>query len=570
MSERESDRRAAEESTPREIVAEAAPARPEARRARRFAVAFAVGVVLVLVLRFAALGRIPPGVYVDEASYGYNAFSVAQTGHDEHGVRFPVFFAAFGEYKSPVFIYALAALVKLFGLSIVTARLCAALFVVGAAVFTALVVAELTERPGAALPTLLLVLVLPWTFTLGRFATESVSYLFLIALAWWTWLRAVRTGSAAWFAVSWTAWGLSLFSYGTARMLTPLLVLALIAAYAPLVRRQLLRCAVAAVPGLGLALVYAAWAVAHPGALTARFEEISIFRDGPSLAEAGVRLAENYLRGFSLGFLFLRGDPNLRHHTGVGGELYLFLLPALIVGLVVAVRKRRDPAFRFALTGVALFPAAAALTHSGPNAIRTVNAVPFVVALAAIGLHEIFVRWRRQRAVLASLLVLAGCEIFGYLGDYFVGYPGRVAPWFNAGLPRAVEAALKSRGPRGDEPLLYAPTVFRDEGAWVNQPYIAFLFCGHLAPQRYWTRGLAGFGIYCWSGGATPPNSILLVKSAETLYTLSGLPVSIPNREPIPPGSRLVREFRDGSRPGPGAPVYQIYRTPPAPQSPHG
>lgn len=519
--------------------------------------------VCLIVLRFVALGRTPPGVYVDEASYGYNAFSIAESGRDEHGVRFPVFFEAFGEYKSPVFIYALAALVKVFGLSIATARLCAALFAAGAAVFTALAVVEMTQRRAMLLPTLILALALPWTFTLGRFATEAVSFLFLIAFAWWAWLRAVRTGSASWFAASWTGWGLSLFSYGTARLLTPVLVIALVAAYASVLRRQLARCAVAAVPAVLLALLYSTWAVAHPGALSARFYDISIFSDGPGLGKAVARFAGNYMRSFSLDFLFLRGDSNIRHHTGDGGELYLFMLPALIAGVAFAVRNRREPGFRFALASLALFPAAAAFTYGSPNAIRTVNAVPFIVALAAVGLREIFTRFGERRGVLAALTILAAVEIAGYVGDYFIRYPARAAPWFNAGLPQAVETALTRRERTEGAFLFYSPAAFRDDGAWVNQPYITFLFCGRLSPEVYWRQGLAGFRIVPWTGGtATPPGSVLLVKSAERLFTVNSTPVAIPNRDAIPPGSRLLKEFPAALAAGPGVPMYQVFRTP--------
>ncbi|MBZ5590381.1 MAG: glycosyltransferase family 39 protein, partial [Acidobacteriia bacterium] len=487
---------------------------PRVLRAAGFA-----AVVALLAVRFLALGRTPPGVYVDEASYGYNALAIAESGRDEHGVRFPVFFEAFGEYKSPVFIYALAALVKLLGPSVATVRLCAALFAAGAAVFTALAVVETTRRRAMMLPTLLLGLAVPWTFTLGRFATESVSFAFLIALAWWTWLRAVRTGSTAWFAASWTGWGLSLFSYGTARLLTPVLVVALVAAHARALLPRAARCAAGTLPGVALALLYGAWAAAHPGALSARFDEVSIFRDGPGLGEAAARVVGNYVRCFSLDFLFLRGDPNLRHHTGVGGELYLFMLPALVAGVAVAVKARRDPGFRFALAGLVLFPAAAALTSGSPNAIRTINAVPFVVGVAAIGLREFFSLLHDRRWVLAALAVLAGLETIGFVGDYFIRYPVRSAPWFNAGLPKAVEAALAIRGPAERAALAYSPAVFMDDGAWINQPYVFFLFCGRLSPEVYQQRGLTGFRIVPWGESTViPSGSILLVKSAERLF----------------------------------------------------
>ena len=43
-------------------------------------------------------------------------------GVDEHGVRFPLFFRAFGEDKNPTYIYVLAAVLKVTGPSNLAAR----------------------------------------------------------------------------------------------------------------------------------------------------------------------------------------------------------------------------------------------------------------------------------------------------------------------------------------------------------------------------------------------------------------------------------------------------------------
>lgn len=59
-------------------------------------------IILAITTRFIFLKKSPPGFYVDEASFGYNALSIMETGRDEHGISYPVYFKAFGEYKNPV------------------------------------------------------------------------------------------------------------------------------------------------------------------------------------------------------------------------------------------------------------------------------------------------------------------------------------------------------------------------------------------------------------------------------------------------------------------------------------
>src|SRR5579871_2422481 len=72
---------------------------------------------LAAILRFYKLGQDPPGLYVDEASIGYNAKLILQKGVDEYGVSHPLFFKAFGEYKMPLYIYAVALSLKTFGIN---------------------------------------------------------------------------------------------------------------------------------------------------------------------------------------------------------------------------------------------------------------------------------------------------------------------------------------------------------------------------------------------------------------------------------------------------------------------
>src|SRR5258705_10555238 len=63
---------------------------------------------LVVVVYFYEVPKNPVGFFVDEASIAYNAHTIAQSGRDEYGYTFPLYFRAFGEYKSPVYIYLLS------------------------------------------------------------------------------------------------------------------------------------------------------------------------------------------------------------------------------------------------------------------------------------------------------------------------------------------------------------------------------------------------------------------------------------------------------------------------------
>src|SRR5258706_10515409 len=85
-------------------------------------------IILAIVLRFFQLGTNPPSLDWDEASIGYNAYSILKTGADEYGNKLPSTIRSFGDYKPPVYIYLDVPSVAFFGLNEVGVRFPSALF----------------------------------------------------------------------------------------------------------------------------------------------------------------------------------------------------------------------------------------------------------------------------------------------------------------------------------------------------------------------------------------------------------------------------------------------------------
>ena len=70
---------------------DAAPGEDDARRSRRhrriWIGAIAVVALLVVLRNLIDLSGSPPGMYVDESSIAYNAWTIAHFGVDEHGIH---------------------------------------------------------------------------------------------------------------------------------------------------------------------------------------------------------------------------------------------------------------------------------------------------------------------------------------------------------------------------------------------------------------------------------------------------------------------------------------------------
>src|SRR6266540_3282982 len=82
-----------------------------------------VAVLVGFVLRAWQFGAIPPGLNQDEASTAYDAFSLVHYGVDRHGFRLPVVLVSWGSGMYALAAYVEAPFIRLFGLSVWSARL---------------------------------------------------------------------------------------------------------------------------------------------------------------------------------------------------------------------------------------------------------------------------------------------------------------------------------------------------------------------------------------------------------------------------------------------------------------
>jgi len=115
----------------------------------------------------------PPSLNWDEVSHGYNAYSILETGKDEWGVRLPLIFKAYGDFKLPVYIYITAISEFLLGLNVLAVRLPSILAGITSIIFTFKLVKLLFKNNFLALLSAFLVTIEPWSLFLSRGAFEA-------------------------------------------------------------------------------------------------------------------------------------------------------------------------------------------------------------------------------------------------------------------------------------------------------------------------------------------------------------------------------------------------------------
>jgi hypothetical protein len=142
---------------------------------------------LGVLLRFVQLTKYPVGFHIDEASLGYNAYSILKTGKDEWGQVLPLQFKAFGDWPPAGSLYLIAVSETLFGLTELAVRLPSAvfgsLFVVLVYFFAIDFFKKRQDKKKLGIFAAFFTAITPWHLVLSRGSSEDVVANFFVLLA---------------------------------------------------------------------------------------------------------------------------------------------------------------------------------------------------------------------------------------------------------------------------------------------------------------------------------------------------------------------------------------------------
>jgi hypothetical protein len=173
-----------------------------------------------------------------------------------------------------------------------------------------------------------------------------------------------------------------------------------------------------------LALPYLRFQVDHPGEVVRRLQLLDSYLVKPDLppADKAVRFVEEYAAGLSPAYWYAPDSPQdlIRHRMKGYGNLPWPTMPFAVIGLVIALRRWRDPPYRAVLMAAFTAPIGAAI--AGVLITRSlVLVVPaaLLTFLGAVGL----LRWLGDRlghtrvavALFASLSLGSGAMLWDAL-----------------------------------------------------------------------------------------------------------------------------------------------------------
>lgn len=399
-------------------------------------------------LRLYGLDSVPPALSADEASNAYDGYCLLKTGMDRWGERWPMVLKAFGpaDYRPALMAYLTVPFQALLGPELVVAasRMPSALL----GVATVLCVYFLGRRAfgdRAGLLAAALLAVNPWHVILSRLAHESALTPFFPVLFLVCFYRAGvpirRDGDDknpvrlcwGWMIAGGAVLGASIYSYASAKLFMPALVLAVIVIHrrtwigALRARRSALPVAAAILIALLVAGPMLWVSVTQWDTVNARAVSESVLHREASIGAAVATIARQYAAHFGLRWLFIQGHPYVDQSVPGFGVLHWTMLALLPAGLLAVLREwKRNRVCALLLLWLLIYPIASATTKGGVNAARAGVGLAVFPLLGGVGADWLLKLIRRpaMRNVASCALIVAivGTGLL-FASRYFTRWP---------------------------------------------------------------------------------------------------------------------------------------------------
>jgi 4-amino-4-deoxy-L-arabinose transferase-like glycosyltransferase len=204
--------------------------------------------ILGIVLRILKLGAIPVGLNADEASIGYEAYSLLKTGKDRWGLTLPPYFLSFGSGQNTLYAYLSVPFLYFFDLSQTSIRLLSAVMGLLTVPLVYTLAKTISKNTYFALGCTILFLFDPYQFMIARWALEINILPFFVILSILLFTKAFdNINSNAKLSIfqkviiiaSFPTLALIVYTYASAIFVVPFFIILLLIFYFPQIKKQL-------------------------------------------------------------------------------------------------------------------------------------------------------------------------------------------------------------------------------------------------------------------------------------------------------------------------------------------
>jgi 4-amino-4-deoxy-L-arabinose transferase-like glycosyltransferase len=527
------------------------------------------------IIRIAGISQNPPSLNWDEASHGYNAYSILKTSRDEWGTFLPTIFPAFGDYKLPLYIYLTVPFVALFGLNVFSVRLVSVL----AGTLAIPAICLLTNKLFANKKLLILnhqlsigeiagatLALLPWHIFISRPALEANLALTFIVAGLYFLLKKSFIPASIFFS-------LSLHTYNTARLFIPLILIFWFLIYRPKLKINKENI-------ISLIIIFIAGIIVlyqiFTGAGTARYSQISLLsehqvyvigenRTNSNLPGILPRLVYNrpvqvskmviskYLEHFTPSFIYQSDGANNQFSIPNTNMITWPIIVAYFLGLFFTLKNIKQKNSLFLLALLFLSPLADSLTIDPAHALRSSIMIPALVIISAFGFFHTSLKTKFKNILLLLFAITLIFSTVNYWKKYNTEYKNNYSQSWQYGYQQAISYLNENKDK-------YSRIIISKRYA---EPHIFYAFYTNLNSQNLWSSGdnirftqtnwrwtdKVGkvFFINDWLIPQNLPSEVLVLESGSEVETRNSLLITSPDH--VPSNAEILKEinFLDGS-----------------------
>lgn len=466
-------------------------------------------------LRFWNLGNVPPSASLDEASIGYNAYSVLKTGKDEYK-EFPLISQrGYDDWRRSTYLFLVVPFVDLFDLNVIAVRLPAVILSVLTVWASYYIVLLLFSKRSEfstifALFTSFLLAISPWHIYISRLGHESNACLSFLVFGVLFFLIGQRNKKGIFLSMIFFT--LSMISYYSGQVFIPLFVLGLFVIFRKTVI-TIFSSSKKAQMGMVAFLVFLVpllFALFSPAAIT-RFSGTSVFNVSSFWQENQARLnklkeakakddsigqvvnsqkffiAGNFVKGYFSHFdikWLTSNSSNEPFKAPNVGLLYIWMIPFIVIGIINLIftplldGKAKKLIFLWFFLG----PLPGAIATQAPHAMRSYNVLPVWQIFAAFGLTYVFFKLKKFNKFI--LLIFSLCVLISlvtFYKNYFIVFPKEQSSSFQYALAKTIPYVLSQKNNYQRIILSNSDNLY--------QSYMLFLYYSKYDPLLYQKLG---------------------------------------------------------------------------------
>ncbi|MCL4385605.1 MAG: glycosyltransferase family 39 protein [Cyanobacteria bacterium] len=472
--------------------------------------------IIAVFLRFYDLSLVPPSPSLDEASIGYNAYSIMTTGNDEYGYKIPLLLRAYDDWRPALYVYLVIPFIKLFGLNVFAVRLPSVLMSISTVIAVYFLAIRIylasnnnllkKHAKSIALLTAFLLAISPWHIYISRLGHEVNAGLTFFILGLLFTFKKKYFPSALFYV-------LSFVSYQAEKLFIPIFLLSLLIIFFKDALSSWKKIIVTVV--ICLILLIPFLNVTFSGNGLIRLSGTSIFNQNVNFERSFQRaksysralednnllgrviyspkffdlqlFLENYLKHFDWKWLFFNSGAE-PHKIPNLGLLYYWEIPFILIGFIFIIFLNSKIKWILLLWFFSA-PLASSMATQAPHAMRSFVFLPTWQIFSAIGIYSflsIFKNNLIKKCMLIMFLVVFGVSIYYLFLNYFYIFPIKQSDSFQYALSSSIKTIKEDK---------YDKIIISNKN-FLYQSYMFFLFNSKYDPIIYQIEGGTKSGGY--------------------------------------------------------------------------